>query len=115
MGRHTESQRDTQGRPVAKEFRRGSKINGFTSFSATSLLELVKLMISMAATAQWDQATWVGQEGHENSSEIVMMMHAAISRTYFHAPCKEEKYVEPDMERKMSRVWTAQSVAVRHS
>ena len=55
-------------------------------------------MISMVSTAQWDQAAWFGQEGHENSSEIVMM-HTEISRAYFHAPCKEEKYVElpPEM------------------
>ena len=48
---------------VAKEFRRGSKIDGFTNFSATPPLELVKLMISVAATAQWDQAARFVQEG----------------------------------------------------
>ena len=83
---------------VAKEFRRGSEIDGFMNISATPPLELVKLMISMVATAQRDQAAWFGQEGHENNSEIVMM-HTDISRAYFHAPCKEEKYVElsPEM------------------
>ena len=54
---------------------------------------MVKLMISMVATGQWDQAAWFGQEGHENSSGIVMM-HTDTSRAYCHAPCKEETYVE---------------------
>ena len=71
---------------MAKEFRRGSNIDGFTNFSATPPLELVKLMISMMATAQWDQTEWFRQEGHESSSEIVMM-HTDISRAYFYAPC----------------------------
>ena len=75
---------------VTKEFRRGSKIDGLMNFSATLPLELVKLMISMVATAQWDQTAWFGQEGHESSSDIVMM-HTDIRRAYFHAPCKEEK------------------------
>ena len=87
-----------RSRLVAKEFHRGSKVDGFTNFSATPPLELVKLMISMVATAQWDQAAWFGQEGHENSSEIVMV-HTDISRAYFHAPSKEEKDVDlpPEM------------------
>ena len=62
-----------RSRLVAKECRRGSKIDGFTNFSETPPREFVNLMISMVATAQWDQAAWFGQEGHENSSEIVMM------------------------------------------
>ena len=41
-----------RSRLVAKEFRHGSKIDGFMNFSATPLLEMVKLMISMVATAQ---------------------------------------------------------------
>ena len=83
---------------VAKEFLRGSKIDGFMNFSATPPLELEKLMMSMVATAQWDQAAWFGQEGRESSSEIVMM-HTDIRRAYLHAPCKEEKYGElpPEM------------------
>ena len=60
-------------RLVAKECRRGSKIDVFTNFSETPPREFANLMISMVATAQWDQAAWFGQEGHENSSEIVMM------------------------------------------
>ena len=102
---------------VAKEFLRGSKIDGFMNFSATPPLELEKLMMSMVATAQWDQAAWFGQEGHESSSEIVMM-HTDIRRAYLHAPCKEEKYGElpPEMWSKgVSRVRTAQSIAVRHT
>ena len=35
------------------------------NFSATPPLELAKLMMSMVATAQWDQTAWLGQEGHE--------------------------------------------------
>ena len=87
-----------RSRLVAKEFHRGSKVDGFTNFSATPPLELVKLMISMVATAQWDQAAWYGREGHENSSEVVMV-HTDISRAYVHAPSKEEKYVDlpPEM------------------
>ena len=54
-------------------------------------------MTSVVATDQWDQAAWFGQEGHENSSEIVLM-HTDISRAYFHAPCKEEKSVELPLE-----------------
>ena len=83
---------------LAKEFRRGSKIDGFMNFSATPPLELVKLMISMVATAQWDRTAWFVQEGHEDGSEIVMM-HSDISRAYCHAPSKEETYVElpPEM------------------
>ena len=82
-----------RSRLVAKEFRRGSKIAGFMNFSAASPLELVKLMISIVATAQQDQTAWFGQERHENNSEIVMM-HTDISRAYFHAPSKEKKNVE---------------------
>ena len=93
LGRHSENRGIHRSRLVAKEFRRGSKFDGFTNFSATPPLELVKLMISMVATAQWDQTAWFGQEGHESSSEIVMM-HTDTSRAYFHAPCKGEKYVE---------------------
>ena len=57
-----------RSRLVAKEFRRGSKIDGFTNFSDTPLLELVKLMISQVATARWDQAAWFGHEGRKNNS-----------------------------------------------
>ena len=56
-----------KGKLVAKEFRRGSAIDGFTNFSATPLLELVKLI----ATAQWDRAAWLGQD---------VMMHTDIRR-----------------------------------
>ena len=85
-------------RLVAKEFRRGSKIDGFMNFWATPPLKLVKLMISMVATAQWDQTAWFGQDGHESISEI-MMMRADISKVYFHAPCRDKKYFElpPEM------------------
>ena len=68
-------------------------------------------MISMVATAQWDQAAWFGQEEHENSSEVVVM-HTDISRAYFHAD------VEMPLE-----MWSkgcmstdgSECVAVRHS
>ena len=53
---------------MAKEFRRGSKVDGFTNFSATPPLELVKLIISLVATAQRDRATQFGQGEHENNS-----------------------------------------------
>ena len=86
-----------RSRLVAKEFRHGSKIDGFTNFWATPPFELVKLMIPMTATAQWDPAVRFGQEGHENSSEIVMM-HADISSANFHAPSKEGTYVVLPLE-----------------
>ena len=40
---------------MAKEFRRGSEIDGFMNFSATPPLEVVKLMISMVALDQAGQ------------------------------------------------------------
>ena len=43
---------------MAKEFRRGSKLDACKHFSATPPLELVKLIISMVATAQGDRAAW---------------------------------------------------------
>ena len=52
-----------RSRLVAKEFRCGSKIDGFMNFSATPPHELVKLMISMVATARWDQTAWVWIRG----------------------------------------------------
>ena len=71
---------------MAKEFRRGSKVDGFTNFSATPPLEeLVKLIISLLATAHWDRAAWFGEDEHQNSSEIVLM-HTDISTAYVHAP-----------------------------
>ena len=73
---------------MAKEFRRGCKVNGFTTFSATPQLELVKLIISMVTTAQQDRAARFGGEEHETSPKIVLV-HVDISRTYFHAPSKE--------------------------
>ena len=39
-----------RSRLVAKEFHRGSKIDGFMNFSATAPLDLVNLVISMVAT-----------------------------------------------------------------
>ena len=77
----------------ATEFRCGSKVDGFAVFSATPSLELVKLIISMVATAQWDRVAWFGPEEHENRSEIVMM-HTDTSNAYFLAPRKEEEYLE---------------------
>ena len=78
---------------MAKEFRRGSEIDGFMNFSVTPFLELLKLMISMVATVRWDQVVWFGQRGHERFSQIVMT-HTDISRAYFHVVCREERYVE---------------------
>ena len=78
---------------MAKEFRRGSKYEGFANFSATPQLELVKLIISLVATAQRDPESWFGRREH-GANDQVAMMHTDISRAYFHAPSKEEKYVE---------------------
>ena len=83
-----------RNRLVAKEFRRGSKVHGFTNFSATPPLEeLVKLVRSLVATSRWDRAAWIGEDEHQNSSEIVVM-HTDISRAYFHARSKAQKCVE---------------------
>ena len=75
-----------RSRLVAKDYRRGATLEGFTNFSATAPLELVKLTISLVAIAQCDRAAWFG---HESSAEI-LRMHTDISRAYFHAPSKEE-------------------------
>ena len=53
-----------RSRLVAKEFRRGSKYEGFANFSATPPLELVKLIISLVATAQRDPELWFGWREH---------------------------------------------------
>ena len=78
---------------MAKEFRRGSKYEGFANFSAKPPLELVKLIISLVAKAQRDPESWFGWREHGANDQIAMM-HTDISRAYFHAPSKEEKYVE---------------------
>ena len=78
---------------MAKEF-----LDGFTNFSATPPLEeLVKLIISLLATAHWDRAAWFGEDEHQNSSEIVLM-HTDISTAYVHAPSKAETYAELPLE-----------------
>ena len=82
---------------VVNEFRRGSKVDGFTSFSAAPPLELVKLIISLVAIAQRDRAAWFGEEDHEDSAEIEVM-HTDISSAYFHAPNKEATHVEQPPE-----------------
>ena len=53
-----------RSRLVAKEIRRGSKYEGFANFSATPPLELVKLIISLVATAQGDLESWFGWREH---------------------------------------------------
>ena len=50
-------------------------------------------MISMVATAQRGEGSLYGEQILAGGEEIVMM-HTDISRSYFHAPSKEEKYVE---------------------
>ena len=62
------------------------KIDGLMNFSATSpleFIEFVKLMTSIVTRAQRDQR-------HESCPEIVMVQ-TDISKTHFHAPCKEVK------------------------
>ena len=78
---------------MAKEFREGSMCEAFANFSSLSPLELVKMMISTVATAQKGQGSWYGEQNVTGGHEIVMM-HTDISRSYCHAPSKEEKYVE---------------------
>ena len=78
---------------MAKEFRKGSKREAFANFSALPPLELVKMMISMVATAQEGQGSRYGKQNVAGGEEIVMM-HTDISGSYFHAPSKVENYVE---------------------
>ena len=82
-----------RSRLVAKEFHRGSEYEGFANFAATPPLKLVKLIISLVATAQRDPESWSGWREHGATDQIAMM-HNDISRAYFHAPTREEKYVE---------------------
>ena len=74
--------RKHRSRLMAKELRRGSKC-----------VELVKLIISLVATAQRDPESWFGWKEHGANDQIAMM-HTGISRAYFRAPSKEEKYFE---------------------
>ena len=74
---------------MAQGFRKGSKCEAFANFSALPPLELVNIMMSMVATDGW----WYGDQNVAAGEEIVMM-HADISRAYFHAPSREEKYAE---------------------
>ena len=76
-------------RLVAKKFRRDSKYEGFANFSATPPLELVKLIISLVATAKRDPVSWFGWREHGANDQIAMM-HTDISRAYFHAPSMGE-------------------------
>ena len=62
-------------------------------FSALFPLELVKMMISMVATELRGEGSLYGEQNVAGGEEVVMM-HTDISRWYFHAPSKEEKYVE---------------------
>ena len=80
-------------RLMAKEFREGSRCEAFANFSALPPLELVKMMLSMVAMAQKGQGSWYGEQNVAGGDEIVMM-HTDISRSYFHAPSKEEEYLE---------------------
>ena len=87
-----------RSRLVAKEFRRGSKCEGFANFSAAPPLELVKLIISLVATAQRDPESRFGWREHGANDQIAMT-HTDISHANFHAPSKEEKYVELTSEK----------------
>ena len=49
-----------RSRLVAREFRRSPIYEGFANFSATTPLELMKLIISLVATAQRDRESWFG-------------------------------------------------------
>ena len=79
-------------RLMAKECRKGYECEAFAKFSALLPLELVKMMISMVATAQTGVGSLYGEQNLAGGEEIVMM-HTDISRSYFHAPSKEERYV----------------------
>ena len=67
---------------MAKGFRRGSNYEGFANFSAMPL-ELVKLIISLVATAHKHREGW--------SEYQMSTVHTDISRAYVHVPSKEEK------------------------
>ena len=84
-----------RSRLVATECRRGSKYEGFANFSATPPLELVKLIISLVATARRDPESWF-------ATDQIAMMHTDICRAFFRVPSKEEKYVELPPESRQS-------------
>ena len=79
---------------MAKEFRRGSKIDGFMNFSPPPPPELVKLMISMVATAQWDQSARIVWTRGTREQFRDRDVHTDINRAYFHAPSIKEKCPE---------------------
>jgi hypothetical protein len=75
-------------------------------FAATPPLEAVKFLIASVAMVQKDRQSWdeAGQQVRrvvqesKNSDDQVCVLYTDISRAYFHAPAKEEKYVEQQPE-----------------
>ena len=87
-----------RSRLVAKEFNKSVRPE---FFSATPPIESFKLLMSMAVTAQNDKTDWQAdipveqrfRNGKGNYEEICVL-YSDISRAYFHAPAREEKYVD---------------------
>ncbi len=92
-----------RSRLVAKEFRRDPKPE---FFSATPPVEAFKLLISLVASAQVDTRDWGEWEepdmkfkrGTNDADDKVCLLYSDISRAYFHAAAREDKYVEIPME-----------------
>jgi hypothetical protein len=87
-----------RSRLVAKEFKTNSRPD---LFSATPPTETLKLILSMTASAQkskerWGKSTKAESEfrKEDGNDEKVCILHTDISRAYFHAEAKEEKFVE---------------------
>ena len=75
---------------MAKEFRRGSRHEGFANFSATLPLQLI---ISLVATAQRDPGSWFGWR-ERGADDQIAMVHTDINCAHSLAPSEEEKYFE---------------------
>ena len=79
---------------VAQEFKRGGDAPEL--YSPTPPLELFKCMMALAAIGHFDPASW--QTSH---ADPIVVLYTDISRAYFNAPVKSDKYVvipDEDME-----------------
>ena len=78
-----------------------------TIFSAPPPLEVLKVLLSMVASSQDDKGSW-GQwirperrftaaargRGSEDDDDSICVLYTDISRAYFNAPTREDKFIE---------------------